>query len=173
VHYGISVPNIGELATLVALGVEADRRGWDGFFLWDHMRFSKDFPVTVFDPWVALGAIGARTGGIPIWVAGMWPNRAPFRRAARFDGVVPIAVDERGMPASLVPETLAEVVAYVRGHRETDEPFEVVHGGLADPEAVRASAEAGATWYLADAGIEGPGWEEPTLELIRSGPPSA
>jgi alkanesulfonate monooxygenase SsuD/methylene tetrahydromethanopterin reductase-like flavin-dependent oxidoreductase (luciferase family) len=275
VRHGVSVPNIGELATLVALGVEADRRGWDGFFLWDHMRFSKDFPVTVFDPWVALGAIGARTerirlgtlvtpvprrrpwklaretvtldhltGGrailgvglgyppdadfellgedpddrvragkldeglevlvrlwsgepfdfegehlhvrqtaflptpvqrprIPIWVAGMWPNRAPFRRAARFDGVVPIAVDERGMPASLTPETLAEVVAYVREHRETDEPFEVVHGGLADPEAVRASAEAGATWYLADAGIEGPGWEEPTLELIRSGPPSA
>lgn len=271
---GISVPNIGELTRLIELGVEADRSGWDGFFLWDHMRFSRDFPVTVFDPWVALGAIAARTervrlgtlvtpvprrrpwklaretvtldhlsGGrailgvglgyppdadfellgedpdehvraakldeglevltrlwsgepfdfegehfhvretrfvptplqqprIPIWVAGMWPNRAPFRRAARYDGVVPIKVDERGMPASLGPDELAEVVAYVRGHRAFDEPFDVVHGGLPDPDVIGASREAGATWYLADSGVEGPGWEDPTLELIRSGPPS-
>ena len=271
-RFGISVPNIGDLDALIGLGIEADRAGWDGFFLWDHMRFMREFPVPVFDPWVALGAIATRTeririgtmvtpvarrrpwklaretvtldhlsGGrvilgvglgyppdadfellgedpddrvragkldeglavltrlwsgepfdfegehlhvretqflptpvqrprIPIWVAGMWPNRAPFRRAARFDGVVPIAVDERGMPASLDPETLREVVAYVREHRKVDEPFEVVHGGLADPCAIRASEAAGATWYLADAGIEGPGWEEPTLELIRSGP---
>ena len=25
----------------------------------------------------------------PIWVAGRWPNKTPFRRAARFDGVMP------------------------------------------------------------------------------------
>src|SRR5437870_13324307 len=25
---------------------------------------------------------------IPIWVAGVWPNKKPFRRAARWDGVV-------------------------------------------------------------------------------------
>ena len=30
---------------------------------------------------------------IPIWVAGMWPNRRPFRRAARWDGVAPIGHD--------------------------------------------------------------------------------
>jgi len=269
------VPNIGELDALIELGVEADEAGWDGFFLWDHIRFSRDFPVTVFDPWVALGALATRTehvrlgtlvtpiprrrpwklaretvtldhlsGGrailgvglgyppdadfellgedpddrvraakldeglevltclwsgepvdfdgehlhvrettflptpvqrprIPIWVAGMWPNRAPFRRAARFDGVVPIKVDARGMPASLEAEELAEVVAYVRAYRTSEEPFEVIHGGPADGEAIGASRDAGATWYLADAGVEGPGWEEPTLELIRSGLPSA
>lgn len=274
-RFGISVPNIGDLDALIGLGIEADRAGWDGFFLWDHMRFMREFPVPVFDPWVALGAIATRTeririgtmvtpvarrrpwklaretvtldhlsGGrvilgvglgyppdadfellgedpddrvragkldeglavltrlwsgepfefegehlhvretqfhptpvqrprIPIWVAGMWPNRAPLRRAARYDGVVPIKVDQRGMPAGLEAEELAEVVAYVRERRVSDAPFEVVHGGTADPEAIRASEAAGATWYLPDAGVEGPGWEEPTFELIRSGPPAA
>ena len=253
------VPNIGELDTLIELGVEADRAGWDGFFLWDHMRFTREFPVPVFDPWVTLGAIAIRTervrigtlvtpvarrrpwklaretvtldhlsGGrvvlgvglgypqdadfellgeepddhvraeglevltrlwsgepfdfegeylhvretrfqptplqrprIPIWVAGMWPNSAPFRRAARFDGVVPIAVGERSLPASLPPEALAEVVAYVRAHRATDEPFEVVAGGPPEPADVAAAREGGATWYLPNPGVEGPGWGSP------------
>lgn len=274
-RFGVSVPNIGELDTLIELGVAADAAGWDGFFLWDHLRFSRDFPVTVFDPWVTLGALAARTarvrlgtlvtpvarrrpwklaretvtldhlsGGrvvlgvglgyppdadfelvgedpddrvratkldeglevltrlwsgepfdfegehlhvretefhpsplqrprIPIWVAGMWPNRAPFRRAARFDGVVPIGLDEHGMPASLDPEELAAVVRYVLAHRESADPFEVVHGGAPDPTAIAASEAAGATWYLPDAGVEGPGWERSTLELIRAGPPRA
>ena len=26
---------------------------------------------------------------IPVWIGGKWPNRAPFRRAARWDGLVP------------------------------------------------------------------------------------
>lgn len=30
-------------------------------------------------------------GRVPIWVAGGWPGRAPFRRAARHDGVWPVA----------------------------------------------------------------------------------
>ncbi len=272
-RFGVSVPNIGEVEPLITMGVEADRAGWDGFFVWDQIRLMPDVPVPVFDPWVLLAAIAARTsrvrigtlvtplarrrpwklaretvtldhlsGGrlilgvglgyppdaefemlgedpdvrvraakldeglevltrlwtaepvtfegrhvrvrgvrfdptpvqrprIPIWVGGMWPNRAPFRRAARFDGVVPIKVDEAGMPGNLEPSELAEVVAYVRRHRATDEPFEVVHGGRADASAIADSEAAGATWYLSDAGVEGPGWEEPTLELIRRGPP--
>ena len=48
-RFGISVPNIGDLGTLIELGVEADRTGWDGYFLWDHMRFMKELPVPVFD----------------------------------------------------------------------------------------------------------------------------
>jgi alkanesulfonate monooxygenase SsuD/methylene tetrahydromethanopterin reductase-like flavin-dependent oxidoreductase (luciferase family) len=32
---------------------------------------------------------------IPIWVAGTWPKRPPFRRAARYDGVIPVAGDVR------------------------------------------------------------------------------
>ena len=28
---------------------------------------------------------------IPIWIAGTWPRPRPFRRAARYDGVVPMS----------------------------------------------------------------------------------
>ena len=65
-RFGISVPNIGDLGTLIELGVEADRADWDGYFVWDHMRFHEGFPVPVFDPWVALGAIAARTERVRI-----------------------------------------------------------------------------------------------------------
>ena len=45
------------LAELAAL---AEQRGWDGFFLWDHIRYRE--PVqAVADPWVALAAIAVAT----------------------------------------------------------------------------------------------------------------
>ena len=33
---------------------------------------------------------------IPIWVAATWPNKRPFRRAARWDGVFPLLVTDDG-----------------------------------------------------------------------------
>src|SRR5262249_57990389 len=27
---------------------------------------------------------------VPIWVGGFWPNKAPMRRAARWDGAIPV-----------------------------------------------------------------------------------
>ncbi len=39
---------------------------------------------------------------IPIWVAGTWPIKAPFRRAARLDGALPIGQNhelDKMMPA--------------------------------------------------------------------------
>ncbi len=45
---------------LVDLARRAEDRGWDGFFLWDHIRYRA--PVrAVADPWVALSAIAACT----------------------------------------------------------------------------------------------------------------
>lgn len=45
------------LAELAAL---AEQRGWDGFFVWDHIRYRE--PVqAVADPWVALAAIATAT----------------------------------------------------------------------------------------------------------------
>jgi alkanesulfonate monooxygenase SsuD/methylene tetrahydromethanopterin reductase-like flavin-dependent oxidoreductase (luciferase family) len=61
VRYGLSLPNIGDLDLLLELGVEAERHGWDGFFLWDQMGFLKGVEVPVFDPWVALAALAERT----------------------------------------------------------------------------------------------------------------
>ncbi len=49
---------------------------------------------------------------VPIWVAGAWPHRRPFRRAARFDGVVPIALAADGEEIPIDVPTMREVVAY-------------------------------------------------------------
>ncbi len=90
---------------------------------------------------------------IPIWVAGLWPNRRPFRRAARFDGAVPVKVGPSpGMPGLLSPEELPEPLAYVRKHRQSDAPFDVNASAAipTDPAQARdivdAFAAAGATW---------------------------
>jgi hypothetical protein len=109
---------------------------------------------------------------VPVWVAGTWPYRAPFRRAARWDGVFPQGLDEDGRMVSLPAERYPELLAFVREHRTVDAPFEVVASGIADGErrVVEPFVEVGATWWFeSDEGY--PGWEERMLERIRHGPP--
>ena len=60
---GIFVAPFDELvepAALAELARSAEGRGWDGFFLWDHIKHLP--PVrAVADPWVALAAIACST----------------------------------------------------------------------------------------------------------------
>jgi alkanesulfonate monooxygenase SsuD/methylene tetrahydromethanopterin reductase-like flavin-dependent oxidoreductase (luciferase family) len=60
---GIFVAPFDELMEprlLVELAQRAERNGWDGFFLWDHLSYRP--PVrAVSDPWVALAAIAYAT----------------------------------------------------------------------------------------------------------------
>lgn len=110
---------------------------------------------------------------IPIWIAGRWPNKRPFRRAARWDGVFPT---EEGLPWDQMPtpETLAEAVAYTREHRTDPAPFDVILEGFSsgpgDVDKVAPYAEAGLTWW-----VEKIGWFRGPLEemraRVRAGPP--
>jgi alkanesulfonate monooxygenase SsuD/methylene tetrahydromethanopterin reductase-like flavin-dependent oxidoreductase (luciferase family) len=78
-RYGISIPNFGAWAeprTMVELARDAEAAGWDGFFLWDHIRFSAT-PLPVQDPWVLLAAIAAGTERI---VLGPMVTPLPRRR---------------------------------------------------------------------------------------------
>jgi alkanesulfonate monooxygenase SsuD/methylene tetrahydromethanopterin reductase-like flavin-dependent oxidoreductase (luciferase family) len=63
VKRGIFVAPFDELVdprALAELGTIAEGRGWDGFFLWDHVAYRE--PVrAVADPWVALSAIASAT----------------------------------------------------------------------------------------------------------------
>src|SRR5215510_7730233 len=62
---------------------------------------------------------------IPIWVGGHWPTKAPFRRAARWDGVYPqgrqhlpgTSHSQQAMNRRLTPEEIRALVAYIMAHR--------------------------------------------------------
>jgi len=87
---------------------------------------------------------------IPIWVAGIWPHKKPFRRAAQFDGVYP-----QRSGRALEPEDLQEILAFLQTQRTHTTPFEALAYGrisgsdkAADAAHVAAFAQAGATWWL-------------------------
>ena len=63
-RFGISMPNAGSPGDLVDLAVSAERSGWDGFFLWDHLQYDVVGRPPMHDPWVLLGAIAARTSRV-------------------------------------------------------------------------------------------------------------
>ncbi len=94
----------------------------------------------------------APTGSRPrIWIGGNWPNPRPFRRAARWDGVVPEKVGGQ-LPS---PEELRDVIAFIDAHRDPGlGPYDVVAAGFTSaPDAegtvtTDAYAQAGATWWL-------------------------
>jgi alkanesulfonate monooxygenase SsuD/methylene tetrahydromethanopterin reductase-like flavin-dependent oxidoreductase (luciferase family) len=116
----------------------------------------------------------------PVWIGGIWPHRRPMRRAAKWDGVVPLFTDA-GHGQIPPVDQVRELVEYVHRHRDArgDRPFEVVLGGRTPGEAAKARAvieplaEAGATW-----------WDErqlqtsdelhrvtPVLRRVNDGPP--
>lgn len=87
----------------------------------------------------------------PVWIAGYWPNRRPMRRAAKWDGAVPLFKDARHgeTPAPEDVRELAGYIARLRGERAGDR-FDIVVGGVSDPSATDLLGpleEAGATWW--------------------------
>jgi alkanesulfonate monooxygenase SsuD/methylene tetrahydromethanopterin reductase-like flavin-dependent oxidoreductase (luciferase family) len=91
VKYAISIPNFGDWAdprTLMSLARDAETAGWDGFFVWDHIRFSAT-PLPVQDPWVLLAAIAATTERMTIGpMVTPLPRRRPWvvaRQAVSID----------------------------------------------------------------------------------------
>jgi alkanesulfonate monooxygenase SsuD/methylene tetrahydromethanopterin reductase-like flavin-dependent oxidoreductase (luciferase family) len=240
---GIFLPPFGpfgEPASLIDLAVTAEKAGWDGFFVWDHLVHRVDGPY--FDAWMALAAIAARTerirlgplvtpvprrrpwkvaretvsvdhlsGGrlvlgvgigtdhsrefsafgepaddrtraelldesldvitklwmgepvhhagphfhvdgarflprplqqprIPIWCAVHWPHRTPLRRAARYDGVVPVG--------ELPPDAVTDLLSEVRRHRTVDGPFDVAIPSWTAIAPAQDYDHTGATWWL-------------------------
>ena len=77
---------------------------------------------------------------VPVWIGGFWPHRPPMRRAARWDGAIPLFLSAtHGHPPPV--DEVRDLVAYVRGHRDRDpgRPFELVAGrGQPDQRRRRA-----------------------------------
>jgi alkanesulfonate monooxygenase SsuD/methylene tetrahydromethanopterin reductase-like flavin-dependent oxidoreductase (luciferase family) len=110
---------------------------------------------------------------IPIWVAGGWPRRPPFRRAARWDGMCLKSIHmDTYDPLTL--DDFRACLAYVQAHRSQNAPFEVIMSGETPLDRERGSElvlpfqEAGATWWIEE-GL-GSSLEE-FRARIRSGPP--
>jgi alkanesulfonate monooxygenase SsuD/methylene tetrahydromethanopterin reductase-like flavin-dependent oxidoreductase (luciferase family) len=111
---------------------------------------------------------------IPVWVAGMWPHRKPFRRAAQWDGVFPISADQE--MRELTPLETRDLAAYALEHRTAEGPFDVVIGGSTtgkernrDADQVAQHALAGATWWIED--LMDKDTLEQKRERIAQGPP--
>lgn len=111
---------------------------------------------------------------IPIIVGGGYPNTAPFKRAARFDGVFPINPD---YPKPLTPEMLRKVLKIILNDRGNLTNYVVMVGGETLDESekeankVKPFLEAGANWWLESlSGLRG-GIEE-NMKRVKAGPPA-
>jgi alkanesulfonate monooxygenase SsuD/methylene tetrahydromethanopterin reductase-like flavin-dependent oxidoreductase (luciferase family) len=119
--------------------------------------------------------VAAQQPRIPVWVAGLWPNKRPMRRAAAWDGAFPI--DAGGdLTRQLSPAAMADAIAYVSGQRSGGAAFDFVHAGLSsghaerDRRLARAYADVGVTWWLEHV-YPGRMGLAVLRERIRSGPP--
>jgi len=116
---------------------------------------------------------------VPIWVAGYWPNKRPFRRAARWDGAAPAEMDIRPDGFSILPSTPASmklVKEYIDQHRTSDGPYDmIVSRALPDDQGEAAAMvqefeAAGVNWLMRDMLP----WEvslSQAYTLVRGGPP--
>lgn len=85
---------------------------------------------------------------IPIWVGGRSRSTRPLRRAARYQGMVPM------QDADDHVADLRRAVKFVERHRDSDAPFDVVVSGRSEPGSDSArevgSYDGLATWWLED-----------------------
>ncbi len=284
--FGVYLPPFGKYADphrLADLAIQAEKAGWDGFFIWDHILYNEKF-LPGADPWVALAVIASRTENlrigplvtplarrrpwklaretvtldhlsngrltigvglgttrkwdsgvfgdemdlakraklldeglailagfwsgepfqyhgsrydieevqflptplqqprIPVWVGGKWPNKAPMRRAARWDGACPEKVD-----GELTPADWRDIIHFIQDQRDSATPFDFVHlnkvpeGNIpANPEQTKPYKDAGVTWWLEHfhpGRPDFPTWEQRSekddfiLRGIKAGPP--
>src|SRR3954449_1230347 len=73
---------LADAAALAELARRAEARGWDGFFLWDHVDYRE--PVTALaDPWVCMAAIACATERVKIGPLITPPARRRIHKLAR------------------------------------------------------------------------------------------
>lgn len=63
-QHALFFPPFGELSepgTVLRIAADAERSGWDGLFLWDHMIRPPGDPQEIADPWIVLAAIATAT----------------------------------------------------------------------------------------------------------------
>lgn len=87
---------------------------------------------------------------IPVWVGGYWPRKAPFRRAARWDGAFPL---KHG--GAMTPKDYLALKTFIDEQRGGDSPYDLVTMGYlrnktkAEQETtLNGYTQSGVTWWL-------------------------
>jgi alkanesulfonate monooxygenase SsuD/methylene tetrahydromethanopterin reductase-like flavin-dependent oxidoreductase (luciferase family) len=109
---------------------------------------------------VAFQPTAARDGGIPIWLAARWPNVAPLRRAAHYDGVFVISMKDH--------EDVRQLQAQLTSFGADLDHFDVVVSGFVGDDP-RPWAKAGVDWFLSWIGPYNLDFDE-VREMISAGP---
>jgi alkanesulfonate monooxygenase SsuD/methylene tetrahydromethanopterin reductase-like flavin-dependent oxidoreductase (luciferase family) len=114
-------------------------------------------------------------GKIPIWVAGMWPNKKPFLRASKFDGVFPIHAD---WPQNLTLGDVKQVIDLVYKNRKDSKRYDIIIAGETPGSSseginvVKPYKEVGVTWWCENINLfRFKNSTEKMLARIRQGPP--
>jgi len=119
---------------------------------------------------------------IPVWIGGNWPAKAPFQRAARWDGVFPMFNSERAP----VLDQIRECRSYLESRQSLPPTYDFAHLGEStfglDPDQAgqftNAYRQAGVTWWMEPLWpvSYGCSWEDTWpmkkfLERVKQGPP--
>lgn len=108
---------------------------------------------------------------IPVWVAGWWPHRKPLRRAAAYDGVVPLWPDF-ALPTPAELHTCLDVIREQRGHLDGFDALVWARPSGPDDTRPAEYAAVGATWW-----VEAFDPRADTLDVVRrrivAGPPGS
>ncbi|MEE9417225.1 MAG: LLM class flavin-dependent oxidoreductase [Acidimicrobiales bacterium] len=117
-------------------------------------------------------------GRVPIWVAGGWPSKPPFRRAARYDGIWPISRDRSGLTVDDFLECVAATTKFREQQgddlsRPFDNCFTSRSPGPGDSQTIDKIGrltEAGMTWWLEPLDVAELSYEQ-LQDRVVAGPP--
>jgi len=163
-------PDLRVRAAKLDEGLEILTRCWTGTpFTFRGRHYSLDdvefLPVPVQRP------------RIPIWLAATLPHQAPFRRAARWDGVWAIRRNPDGNSPMTTVEDIRAVRELIDTFRTSAEPFDIVAQGMTTgglPHEAAGAAhlleDAGATWWVERINPQR-GSVLDMRERVRRGPP--
>jgi alkanesulfonate monooxygenase SsuD/methylene tetrahydromethanopterin reductase-like flavin-dependent oxidoreductase (luciferase family) len=138
VKFAINVPNFGEYADprlTAELAQSSEDRGWDGFFVWDHINAGFGPASPMADPWVLLTAIALATERVRIGtMVTPLARRRPWKLARetvtvdRLSGGRLILGVGLGYPPELEYSALGEEADDRHRARKLDEGLDVLTG---------------------------------------------
>ena len=111
-----------------------------------------------------------QTPRIPIWIGGMWPNKKPFIRASKWDGVFPASKSEK----SISPEEINEIKNFIYQQSPNTQQYDIVAAGVSHANIkdqnilLKSYKNAGATWWIES--LEQCKTPEEALRIIKNGP---